>query len=220
VDGRALANGCSRYRVRDNARGNGRQTLFDTGNNTIGDGLHIEQGPGMVWSIGPYTLRAMTLIQRSEDGAGSGPGSILGDTRGRKKGRVFLIGHDLFLWSPKGFLTGSASTTGSVLLGAHFERVDVSIGCNGNTGLDCATFGGHIPEFHRNRILLREGDIWYFIAPRMSVGMNVLWYDASNLRIGPNQAAHNLGVCKNNGNCRPGSGGDWVDVFLNWRYTF
>ncbi|HEX9788227.1 MAG TPA: hypothetical protein VGB09_09375, partial [Candidatus Binatia bacterium] len=28
VDGRALQNGCSRYRVRDNARGNGRQTLF------------------------------------------------------------------------------------------------------------------------------------------------------------------------------------------------
>jgi len=216
VDGRAAANGCSRYRVRDNARGNGRQTLFDTGNNTIGDGLHIERGPGLVWSVGPYTLRAMTMIQRSEDGGGSGPGSILGDTRGKKKGQVFLIGHDLFLWSPKGFLTGSPATTGSVLVGTHFERVDVSIDCAPN----CATFGGHIPEFHRSRILLREGDLWYFIAPRMSIGGSVLWYDASNLRVGPNQAAHNLGICKNNGNCRPGKGGDWVDVFLNWRYTF
>jgi hypothetical protein len=216
VDGRALDNGCDRYRVRDNARGNGRQTLFDTGANSIGDGLLIQQGPGFLWSIGPYTLRTMYNFQRSEDRAGNGPGSILGDTRGRKKGQVFLIGHDLFLWSPKGFLTGSPSTTGSVLVGTHFERVDVSIDCAPN----CATFGGHIPEFHRSRILLREGDLWYFIAPRMSIGGSVLWYDASNLRVGPNQAAHNLGVCKNNGNCRPGKGGDWVDVFLNWRYTF
>jgi hypothetical protein len=53
-----------------------------------------------------------------------------------------------------------------------------------------------------------------------------LWYDASNLRNGANQAAQNLGICKagvasiNNTNCRPGIGGDWVDVMLNWRYTF
>jgi hypothetical protein len=225
VDGRAVANGCSRYRVRDNARGNGRTTLFDTGNNTIGDGLHIQQGPGFVWSIGPYTLRTMYVWQRSEDGAGNGPGSILNDTRGRKKGQVFLIGHDLFLWSPKGFLSGSVNTPGSVLVGTHFERVDVELGCNGNTGISCATFGGHIPQFHRNRILLREWDLWYFIRPRMSVGMSVLWYDASNLRNGANQAAHNLGICDtpnvtNATGCRNGKGGDWVDVFLNWRYTF
>jgi hypothetical protein len=218
VDGRAVANGCARYRVRDNSRG-GRQTLFDTGNNTIGDGLHVEHGPGFLWAIGPYTLRAMAMFQRSEDGAGNGNGSILGDTRGKKKGRVWLIGHDLFLWSPKGFLTGSANTTGSILVGTHFERTDVSIGCNGSTGLDCADFGGHIPQFHRNRILLREWDLWYFVAPRMSIGTSVLWYDAANLRVGNNQACDNLGICKQ-GNGRFGKGGDWVDVFLNWRYTF
>jgi hypothetical protein len=219
VDGRALANGCSRYRVRDNARGNGRQTLFDTGSNTIGDGLHVQHGPGLVWSVGPYTLRAMTVFQNSEDGAGNGNGSILNDTRGRKKGRVFLIGHDLYLWSPKGFLTGSPNTPGSILVGTHFERTDVSIGCNGSTGHDCATFGGHIPQFHRSRILLREWDLWYFIAPRMSIGTSVLWYDASNLEVGANESCHNLGVCKS-GNGRFGKGGDWVDVFFNWRYTF
>jgi hypothetical protein len=59
----------------------------------------------------------------------------------------------------------------------------------------------------------------------MSVGMSVLWYDASNLRNGANQAAHNLGICDtpnvtNATGCRNGKGGDWVDVFLNWRYTF
>jgi hypothetical protein len=221
VDGRAVANGCSRYRVRDNSRG-GRQTLFDTGNNSIGDGLHVEHGPGLLWSVGPYTLRAMTMFQTSEDRAGNGPGSILQTaglgTRGKKKGRVFLIGHDLFLWSPKGFLTGSANTAGSVLAGYHFERVDQSIGCNGSTGIACT--GGHLAQFHRNRIILNEWDLWYFVAPRMSIGGSVLWYDASNLRNGANQAAHNLGICKNPANCRAGIGGDWVDVFLNWRYTF
>jgi hypothetical protein len=226
VDGRAAANGCSRYRVRDNARG-GRQTLFDTGANTIGDGLHVQHGPGLLWAIGPYTLRAMRVWQRSEDGAGAGPGSILSTaglgTRGRKKGQVFLIGHDLFLWSPKGFLTGSNTTTGSVLVGTHFERTDISVGCNGSTGIPCA--GGHLPQFHRSRILLREWDLWVFIAPRMSVGVSALWYDASNLDNRVNQTGHNLNICSRNAtgtatNCRVGEGGDWVDVFLNWRYTF
>lgn len=37
ADNRARDNGCDRYRVRDNARV-GRQTLFDTGGGSIGDG--------------------------------------------------------------------------------------------------------------------------------------------------------------------------------------
>jgi hypothetical protein len=227
VDGRALANGCARYRVRDNSRTNGRQTLFDTGNNSIGDGLFVQHGPGMLWSVGPYTLRTMMNFNIAEDGAGNGAGSILQTTglgtRGRKKGRVFLIGHDLFLWSPKGFLTGSATTTGSILVGYHFERTDLSIGCGGSTGIACPTGTSQLAQFHRNAVRLNEWDIWYFIAPRMSVGASFLWYDAKNLNNQVNQAAHNLGVCDTpvtTANCRRGIGGDWVDVFLNWRYQF
>ena len=221
-DNRALENGCSRMRVRDNARGNGRQTLFDTGSNSVGDGLSVQHGPGILWSVGPYTLRAMRVGQTYEDrGTGTGGTAALG--RGQKKGSVFLIGHDLFLWSPKGWLTGSATTTGSVLVGTHFERTDVSVGCNGSTGIVCPTTLNS-GDFHRSRILLREWDLWYFVAPRMSVGGSVLWYDASNLTNARNQPAHNLGICSSQkiaaGNCRNGIGGDWVDVFLNWRYTF
>jgi hypothetical protein len=204
VDDRAQDNGCSRYRIRDNARGLGRTTLFDTGSGSIGDGLHIAHGPGIVWAVGPYTLRAMGHFQRSEDQGG---------TPGRKKGNSFLIGHDLFVWSPKGWLTGSANTAGSVLLGTHFERVDMS--CETAALCDDINEG----QFHRARVILREWDIWYFIRPRMSMGLNFLWYDAANLVQGRNEAAHNLGVCKN-ANCRPGSGGDWLDVFLNWRYEW
>jgi len=219
VDNRAQDNGCDRYRIQDHGDG-GRQTLFDTGGDTIGDGLHRAHGPGIVWNIGPYTMRAMGSFQQSEDRGGA---------RGKKFAHSFLIGHDLFLWSPKGFLTGSSTTPGSVLIGTHFERVDIGVDCNGSSGIPCSAVvasGGSslLNQFHRNRIMLREWDLWYFIAPRMSVGMNVLWYDASNLRNGRNQAAHNLGVCSTGeiagGGCRTGIGGDWVDVFLNWRYTF
>lgn len=226
VDGRAVANGCNRYRIRDHGPINpGRQTLFDTGANTIGDGLHVAHGPGIVYAVGPYTLRAMGHFQTSEDGAGAGGGSILANTRGKKRSHSFLLGHDLYLWSPKGWLTGSATTPGSVLVGTHFERVDMELGCNGTTGISCAIFGGHMAQFHRNRILLREWDVVYVIAPRLNVAVNVLWYDASNLRNGQNQAAHNLGVCNtpnftNATGCRNGIGGDWVDVFLNLRWQF
>jgi len=209
VDNRARENGCDRYRIQDHGD-SARQTLFDTGANSIGDGLHRAHGPGVVWNVGPYTARVMGSFQQSEDRGG---------TRGKKSAHNFLIGHDLFLWSPKGFLTGSATTTNSILIGTHFERVDMSC----TTAALCSAINGG--QFHRERVLLREWDIWYFIAPRMSVGVNTLWYDASNLRNGANQAAHNLGICDtprvtNATGCRNGIGGDWVDVMLNWRYTF
>jgi hypothetical protein len=228
VDGRALANGCNQYRVQDNSRA-GRQTLFTTGANTIGDGLHVAHGPGVVYSVGPYTLRAMGHFQTTEDGVGAGTNTTFGtnSTRGKKKAHSFLIAHDLYLWSPKGFLTGSPNDAGSVLFGTHFERVDMSLDCGQGSGLNCSTggFGGHISQFHRSRIMLREWDLWYVIQPRLSVGINVLWTDASNLQNGRNNPAHNLGICNtpnvtSTTGCRNGIGGDWVDVFLNLRYYF
>ena len=104
------------------------------------------------------------------------------------------------------------------MVGTHFERVNMSC----ETADRCAAINSG--DFHRIRVLLREWDLWYVIAPRMNVGLNVLWYDSSNLRNARNQEAHDLGVCSSNkiasGGCRNGIGGDWVDVMLNWRYTF
>jgi hypothetical protein len=165
--------------------------------------------PGLTWTVGPYTLRATGGFQRYED---------RGVTTGRKKADMFLIGHDLFIWSPKGFLTGSANTTGSILVGTHFERIDASC----TPASRCSTINSG--DFHRSRILLREWDLFYFVAPRMSIGANFLWYDASNLRNARNQEAHNLGVCSSSeiasGRCRNGKGGDWFDAMLNFRYQF
>ena len=208
-------NGCDRYRIQDHGDG-GRQTLFDSGSNSIGDGLHVAHGPGIVWSVGPYTLRTMGSFQTSQDRGG---------TPGKKRSNNFLIGHDLYMWSPKGFLTGSSTDAGSILVGTHFERVNMSCGDNLRNGCSNGTTAGTTPQFKRVRVLLREWDLWYVIAPRMNVGVNVLWYDSSNLRNGANRAAHNLGVCKtpnvtNATGCRNGIGGDWTDVMLNWRYSF
>jgi hypothetical protein len=115
-------------------------------------------------------------------------------------------------------------------LGTHFERANIDVGCSNTPGggnILCSQtgIGGSITQFHRNTVLLREWDMWYFIAPRMSTGINILWYNATNLDNRVGQAGYNLGLCdKVNGgattNCRSGKGGDWVDVMLNWRYTF
>ena len=206
VDQRATVdNGCARLQIRDNGD-SARQVLFDTGANSIGEGLATLISPGITWEIGPYRLRAMGSWMQAEDGNFT-PGPVAAK-QGKKRGHDWMIGHDLYLWSPKGFLTGSANTPGSVLVGTHFERTDVSCApprCN--PGIN----GG---QFHRGTYIIREWDLWYFIAPRMSIGGSLLWYDASNLTT---TVQRNLGV-RHNG--RSGGGGSWTDGNLNWRYQF
>jgi hypothetical protein len=204
VDDRALENGCDRFRIRDHGDA-ARQTLFDTGAGSVGDGLFTYVSPGITWEIGPYRLRAMGGVAQAEDDGG---------TPGKKRARNFLIGHDLFLWSPKGWFTGSATTAGSILFGTHFERNDISC----ETAALCADINGG--QFHRNTVLLREWDLWYFIAPRMSIGVSILWYDAKNLRAGANQAGENLGVFSTGCTTCAGRGGEWVDGSITWRYQF
>jgi hypothetical protein len=212
---------CEGIRIRDHGDG-GRQTLFraDVG----GSGLTHMIMPGFAWTIGPYRLRVVGAFQRYDD------------DNDKVKGNMFLIGHDLYIWSPKGFLTGSSSEPGSILLGTHFERTDVSCpiaACN--NGTNPAGFG--LPttaqQFHRNRILLREWDIWYVIQNRMHIGLSLLWYDASNVRVASaatggsgiqsaNNVSRNLG-CKSSHQAsleRPGKGCDWVDFSITWRYQF
>ena len=221
VDGRPQAqvdNGCDVFSIQDHGDG-GRQTLISSG--TMGKGWVFSRGAGIVYNVGPNTLR---LAYTKESGADDG------GTRAHKQSKGWLIGDDLYVWSPKGFLTGSSTTAGSVLLGTHFERANIDVGCSNRAGggnILCSQtgIGGTITQFHRNTVLLREWDMWYVIAPRMNVGINVLWYNATNLGNGVGQAGYNLGLCdKVNGgattDCRAGKGGDWVDVMLNWRYTF
>ena len=201
----SVDNGCARLRIQDNGDA-ARQTLFDTGANTIGKGLATLIAPGVTWEIGPYRLRAMGSFMQAEDGNFK-PGPVA-SLQGKKRGHDWLIAHDLYVWSPKGFLTGSANTPGSILVGTHFERTNVSC----DVPRCPATINAG--QFHRGDYMIREWDLWYFIAPRMSIGGSLLWYNASNLTTA---VQRNLGV---NHNGRPGGGGDWLDGNLNWRYQF
>jgi hypothetical protein len=208
VDQRQTAsNGCSRMRVQDNGDA-ARQTLFTTGDNSFGEGLYTMYVPGITWEIGPYRLRAMGAFISAEDGNRTPPpagGQVA--LRGKKRAHNFLIGHDLFLWSPKGWLTGTPGTPGSILVGTHFERNDLSCATP-----RCGPINGG--QFHRGTYIVREWDLWYFLAPRMSIGGGVTWYDASNLTT---TVQKNLGVNKNG---RPGGGGDWLGGNINYRYQF
>jgi len=202
-------NGCDRIRLRDHGDA-AAQTIFDTGSDSIGKGLFTYLSPGITWTVGPYRLRTMGgFVQAADDGG----------TRGKKRAHNFLIGHDLFVWSPKGFLTGSSNTAGSILVGYHFERNDASCELSGPAG-PCNINGG---QFHRETLILNEWDIAYFIMPRMSVLFNLLWYNASNLRVnntGSSGACYNLGICSSGSGYRTGKGGDWVDGSITWRYQW
>ena len=193
-------NGCSRVRIQDHGDA-AKQVLFDTGSDSVGKGWYNTFSPGVTWTVGPYRLRVMGAFLDANDSATSDGSANTGKD---KKAHDFLIGHDLFLWSPKGFLTGSPTTTGSILVGYSFERNDLS--CDTCTG-------GHFSQFHRNRIILNQWGIAYFFAPRMSVLTNLLWYDASNL---PSTARTNLGF----GSRDPRKGGDWLDGLISLRVNF
>lgn len=208
----APSNACDQLRIRDNGDG-GRQTLFDTGR-TIGDGWAFTYSPGFQWEVGPYRLRVVGGFQNYRNGKQEQGSPDLGKTIAHN----FLIGHDLFLWSPKGFFTGSPSTPGSVLFGTHFERNDVD--CNSGGGKDFGNgtnFSGGCTDagFNRNTILLREWDLFYFITNGLSVGMHFLWYDATNI---PKDSRFNLGLQKRTS--FSAKGGSWFDMNLNLRYTF
>jgi len=204
-------NGCDLIQIQDHGDA-GRRNLFTTGGGSIGGGWYRWVQPGFTWEVGPYRLRAVGSWVLTPEDKGTQPG--------KKTADGWLIAHDIWLWSPKGFFTGSPTTVGSILFGTHFERANAS--CEG--GAFCRSAAVNSGDFHRTRILLREWDLYYFIAPRMSIGFDVLWYDASNLRNGLNQEAHDLEVCSarriRTGGCRNGISGDWVDISLNWRFSF
>jgi hypothetical protein len=195
-------NGCDRVRVQDHGDA-GRQALFDTGGDSVGKGWYKTYSPGIAWTIGPYRLRGMGMWLDDDDHPTGGANANAGR---KKNAHGFLIGHDLFLWSPKGFLTGSPTTPGSILAGYSWERADLS--CDTCTGGHFSGANG----FHRNRIILNQWGIAYFFAPRMSVLANVLWYNASNL---PQTAETNLDL-----NHNPKNGGKWVDSSLTLRVNF
>ncbi|MBI3001131.1 MAG: hypothetical protein HYY46_22155 [Deltaproteobacteria bacterium] len=194
VDSRSAARG-RQLRIRTFERV-GRQTLFDTGSTTIGDGVHDRWETGLDWGLGPY---------RAGTAAGWSNYEGRNDTLRGVHGNYWHIWHELFLWSPKGPFTGSSSTFGSVQAGWGFGRADADCG----EGSDCAPGSG---SFNSNRLLARELGLYYYIRPAMRVGVNWYWYSSANTPLTVQQA-----IGCTTGATDPGKSCDWhtINLVLN-----
>jgi hypothetical protein len=185
----------------------GRLTLMDIRN--IGSGIHHRLEYGLEWGVGPYLLRTANGLSSFEDKARLGAGSHKG-----VHGSFWSISHELFLWSPKGVLTGSATTPNSILLGWNFVRADASCGVP-----NCDNSG----EYSRNHLTQRELDLWYFIRPGLSVGAWWNWWNAANVATnaapGARDDQEGIGCKQRNANVR-GKSCTWHTVNLGLRVDF
>src|SRR5215467_9364957 len=97
-----VSSGCTQIQLRDNGDG-GRQVMVQTPG--YGNGSTHFFMPSVGWTVGPYRLRLVGGFQRESTNSlrvqGAGPGFVWG-SRGHKSGSLFLIGHDLYVWSPQG----------------------------------------------------------------------------------------------------------------------
>jgi hypothetical protein len=189
-----------RLRLRTDER-LGRFTLIDTGgSNPIGGGLHKFLQPAILYRVGPYALNVvlpMSYWEGKDD-----------DFRG-VHANGFVIANELYLFSPKGAFTGSATTPGSVLFGWAFSRYNMDCG----TGSDCAPGAGSYPRIH---LLQREMNLWYTVRAGLRVGVQWNWWDSSNTPL----SVQNAVGCSNNTASDVGKSCDWhtvnATVAFNW----
>ena len=208
-DERNTTNSSRRLRLRT-ALGPNRVTLFDSGND-IDRGLHTFISPGLQYQVSPYKLMVSGGFDRWNSNDRSSKAGRPGEV-GRIQGTYWKLINELFIWSPKGLLTGSPITPNSLLMGWSFERAEAECGrpnCD-----ETVTAGG--AQFRRNRILVRELDFSYFFRPALSLLLAWRWYDASNV---PTTSQPALG-CRRNNATAAGKDCDWSDVVLRLRWAF
>jgi len=212
-DERNATNANNRARLRTQL-GRNRLTLSDSGAD-MDRGLHTFITPGVKYQVGPYKLMVAGGFDRwnSHNGRNTAakeagrPGEV-----GRIEGTYFRLINELFVWSPKGLFTGSATTPKSLLMGYSFER-DWS-DCGRPNCDETVTAGG--AQFRRNRILRNELDFRYFFQSNMTVAVGWQWYDVSNM---PTSEQVSVG-CSRNTNTVAGKSCNWVDGLVRVAYYF
>jgi hypothetical protein len=160
------AGGVSEIRVRNGER-RGRFDFFrpDTGfDQNFGGGWSWVIIPGMQWKVGPYMFRAVA-VKTQYEGRDDGLGGI--------QGTGWTIDHQIFLWSPKGFFTGSQTTPNSIMFSFGFERGNMECG----QGCDASPSTG---AFHSNTITEREAALWWWIRPSLGLGTWWQYWTAAN----------------------------------------
>src|SRR5262245_20013876 len=228
--------GAVNIRVRNEER-RGRQDWFrpgsidnsfgdDTGQN-VGGGFAYVLIPGMQWRIGPYQARFNYIYTRYRDNSSQGnPGY------GGVWAKGVDIGHQVFVWSPKGFFTGSPSTPGSLMLSYNYEHGIMSCGRIGNTDHGSGDGGGHCEnatgsgEFHNQSYVLNQTSLWYWIRPALRVGV---WWNYWGFANTPGQSGIAVGCWSGNkaftrsganANQRVGNSCWWNSVNLGWQLTW
>jgi hypothetical protein len=204
--GQSTNNGDTTIRVRNHER-RGRLELFRLGTSgtsgNVGDGWGQVFIPGVRWRVGPYMIRAVWFKTEFE-GRNDGLRGVTGSG--------WNISNQLFVWSPKGLLTGSSSTPHSLLIGWDFERGDMDCG----VGCDAAHFAG---TFNSNTILNRELGVWYFIRRSFRVGAWWHWYEAKNTPVVTQVATGCKGdIVKANAGKGAGRECDWHSLNLGIQY--
>jgi len=195
VDSRGNSSAIRRIRLRETNR-TPRVTLFEA--RGIGDGQHNYFHWGIENQIGPYKFRVNGNLA-DYDGNADGFRGV--------KTNAFAIAHELNIWSPKGFLTGKAGKTGSVLIGYRFAKANLNCGL----GSDCMPGGGAAPD--SNYYTENEWDIWYWVRPTISVGLWVVHSRSANTPLGTQQT---IG-CTGNTAADPGKDCDWTSVNMGLR---
>jgi hypothetical protein len=160
------AGGVGEVRVR-NVERRGRFELFrpDTGfDQNFGNGWSWVFIPGLKWQVGPYMFRAV-YVKTQYEGKDDGLRGL--------RGKGWTLDNQIFLWSPKGFFTGSQTTPNSIMLSAGFERGDMNCGY----GCDASPGDG---AYHSQSIINREVALWWWIRPSFGLGTWYHWWTTAN----------------------------------------
>jgi hypothetical protein len=189
-DVNAFEKGCGDVRARE-TEGSQRDQMWRADNNDGDDSFYWNAGLG--WRVGPYFLRTIYGRQKFD-------GTSI-------KARLWMIANELMLWSPKGFLTGSYSTPGTLYGGWAFQRFDGK--CEASAG-ECTNSG----QYESNHVLLRELGLFYVLAPGLNAGVTWHWYDAKKLRVAEQEKLE----CRSTGVV--GRGCDWHNITVAFRYQF
>jgi hypothetical protein len=203
IDDRAPNYGTDSFQIRSQ-EGSTRVLLF-TSPSAGDDGYHLFLSPSARIGVGPYAVSGLYGRDVYYTSGNSEPGQM--------RAEYFKIMNDLYIWSPKGFLTGNADEAGTLGLHYSFERTWVNCGTPANT--DCNTAAGGIGR--RLTLIVNEVGIKYWFRPAISLHLAYKNYDASNAPVAAQQAT---GCRKNATIADAGKSCSWNDLVLRFYFIF
>ena len=161
-------NSANFFRVRTTERQ--RLALIELRRNAMGQ-RHLVM-PHFGWRIGPYWLRTSGGWNKGEQANGRGV-----------EGWMWRVAHELFVWSPKGFLTGSTTTPRSVMFFTGFERDNYRAADNGlrNCAGGAPGAGLNVSPCKSAYAYNANGGFWYFIRPGLRVGAEYSFYHVNKI---------------------------------------